>query len=615
MSKPKPGLGKGLVRHALSHTHPTPLAPTPSSASHGHGQHHGTAYAAVVQHGYQPASGYTTSYPPSSSRSGAQSSSVVKWRDPGSFASLGLPSPTSSSHEIVLPFRPSHPRLKRRGSGARAQANLSTLSSPSLGFGPESMHGPPPWSNLNLNANLNLLSSILADKAGFSLSSTLQFLSTPFADFLGNDAGFGTAPKDASPPAIPLTSPSASLRPPRPNEIHPALSPTSTAPTSSEILSGFPGFSSLGIPYLSPFEPFMPEPLLGESSSLNLYTSSFVFQFGASGLPKERPAFSPPPRNRSPAPPPRPRSFELPTVSIPASADIRSTSVGEDAYFTRMDGMCIADGVGGWARSGRGDADAGRWSRLLTHFCEQEVGQWWAGKEPYLIDSTSSSSNQSAASGGDEMKSSAFDRERDVQQRMESAMADEGPSGWASRAWRTRGARANTHSEEAKRRPLDPVEIMQRGYEKCLSCVMSEVSQLASTVQATMLNPCSQGIHGSSTCLLALLHHSTLLIANLGDCCLLLVRGGQIVFRTDEMQHAFNFPLQLGQLVLPSRTLKLTFFAGTHSRDEPMKDAKRYDVNVGRGDVVIIGSDGLMDNLVSSPYSVTAAFCRPEMSV
>lgn len=48
------------------------------------------------------------------------------------------------------------------------------------------------------------------------------------------------------------------------------------------------------------------------------------------------------------------------------------------------------------------------------------------------------------------------------------------------------------------------------------------------------------------------------------------------------MQHAFNFPLQLG----------------THSRDEPMKDAKRYDVGVGKGDVVVVGSDGLMDNLV-----------------
>jgi serine/threonine protein phosphatase PrpC len=92
-----------------------------------------------------------------------------------------------------------------------------------------------------------------------------------------------------------------------------------------------------------------------------------------------------------------------------------------------------------------------------------------------------------------------------------------------------------------------------------------------------------QGIHGSSTCLLALLHHSSLLIANLGDCCLLVIRSGEVVFRTSEMQHAFNFPLQLG----------------THSRDEPMKDAQRFQVEVEREDVVVVGSDGLMDNLVS----------------
>jgi hypothetical protein len=49
------------------------------------------------------------------------------------------------------------------------------------------------------------------------------------------------------------------------------------------------------------------------------------------------------------------------------------------------------------------------------------------------------------------------------------------------------------------------------------------------------------------------------------------------------MQHAFNFPLQLG----------------THSRDEPMKDAMRFEVGVERGDLVVLGSDGLMDNLVS----------------
>lgn len=118
----------------------------------------------------------------------------------------------------------------------------------------------------------------------------------------------------------------------------------------------------------------------------------------------------------------------------------------------------------------------------------------------------------------------------------------------------------------------------------------------------TIADPSFQGIHGSSTCLLALLHHSSLLIANIGDCCLLVIRNGQVVFRTSEMQHAFNFPLQLG----------------THSRDEPMKDAQRFTVEVEKEDVVVVGSDGLMDNLVSARFrmgrrrdrSVTLSFSR-----
>ncbi|KAL1408900.1 hypothetical protein Q8F55_005714 [Vanrija albida] len=166
--------------------------------------------------------------------------------------------------------------------------------------------------------------------------------------------------------------------------------------------------------------------------------------------------------------------------------------------------------------------------QLLTHYCEEEVARWWAGADDYMT-------------------------------------SDDDASGWAARAWK-RGAESEAGGATAvrkHRRPLDPVEIMQKGYEKCLSCAATE------------------GIYGSSTCLLALLHHSTLLVANLGDCSLLVIRRGEVVFRTSEMQHAFNFPLQLG----------------THSRDEPMKDAKRYDFTVEKEDVVIVGSDGLMDNL------------------
>lgn len=59
------------------------------------------------------------------------------------------------------------------------------------------------------------------------------------------------------------------------------------------------------------------------------------------------------------------------------------------------------------------------------------------------------------------------------------------------------------------------------------------------------------------------------------------VRKGEIVFRTEEMQHSFNFPIQLG----------------TNSRDEPMKDAQLVKFKVEKADIVIMCTDGLVDNL------------------
>lgn len=62
-----------------------------------------------------------------------------------------------------------------------------------------------------------------------------------------------------------------------------------------------------------------------------------------------------------------------------------------------------------------------------------------------------------------------------------------------------------------------------------------------------------------------------------------MLRGGSIVFQTSEQQHSFNFPYQLG----------------TNSKDRPA-DAQSYSVPVQRGDVIVMGSDGLFDNLFGS---------------
>ncbi|KAI9205726.1 phosphatase 2C-like domain-containing protein [Polychytrium aggregatum] len=85
---------------------------------------------------------------------------------------------------------------------------------------------------------------------------------------------------------------------------------------------------------------------------------------------------------------------------------------------------------------------------------------------------------------------------------------------------------------------------------------------------------------GSSTALIVVLRSNELRVTSIGDCGLLIIRQNEAIFRTEEQQHSFNFPFQLG----------------TGSTDLP-SDAQSYHVHVREGDIVVVGSDGVFDNL------------------
>ncbi|GAA5955418.1 hypothetical protein JCM8115_001942 [Rhodotorula mucilaginosa] len=112
---------------------------------------------------------------------------------------------------------------------------------------------------------------------------------------------------------------------------------------------------------------------------------------------------------------------------------------------------------------------------------------------------------------------------------------------------------------------VDPVDVMQRAYEKTLSECKEE------------------GTIGSSTALLAILRNDELRLANLGDCSCCVIRGDEYIFRTEEQQHRFNYPFQ----------------AGTNAKDTPAKDAQKFAIKVRKDDIVILSSDGLVDNVFS----------------
>ena len=249
---------------------------------------------------------------------------------------------------------------------------------------------------------------------------------------------------------------------------------------------------------------------------------------------------------------------------------LQSEQIGEDAYFLKDDALGIADGVGGWASSPHGDPAL--FSRLLMHFCYAEFVKY------------------------DELF-------REGQARG----VDDPLAEWAS---------------------CDPVEILQTAWERCVRASKRE------------------GIMGSSTALLALLRGDELRIANMGDCALMLIRDGDLVFRSTEQQHSFNYPVQLGMMdatvesvtlasalcmhrdgmipdgatdgELPDVQGRLSDYIHSYdehpdSYDNPRHDAGSWTIKVQCGDLVVMGSDGLFDNLYDEDIMNTVRDVREDM--
>ncbi|KAJ7561697.1 hypothetical protein O6H91_03G038200 [Diphasiastrum complanatum] len=84
---------------------------------------------------------------------------------------------------------------------------------------------------------------------------------------------------------------------------------------------------------------------------------------------------------------------------------------------------------------------------------------------------------------------------------------------------------------------------------------------------------------GSSTTLIAALYKQTLFAVNVGDSGFLLIRSKEVVAKSIPMQHAFNFPYQIGL-----------------QSDHPSV-GEPYELPVSEGDVLVLGTDGLFDNL------------------
>jgi len=122
-------------------------------------------------------------------------------------------------------------------------------------------------------------------------------------------------------------------------------------------------------------------------------------------------------------------------------------------------------------------------------------------------------------------------------------------------------------------RPSNPITLLETGYE-----TLRAKGEAAPAGSAT-------------ACLASLDRHTGLLkIANLGDSGALVIRGdsGHCVMASSAMQHTFNQPYQL--------TMVTESFKGKVTGDSP-RDADLYAMEVREGDLVVLATDGVFDNL------------------
>lgn len=119
----------------------------------------------------------------------------------------------------------------------------------------------------------------------------------------------------------------------------------------------------------------------------------------------------------------------------------------------------------------------------------------------------------------------------------------------------------------------DPADLLARSYSELLQS--------------------KKPILGSSTACVVIFNRetSTLFTANIGDSGFVVVRRGEVVHRSDEQQHYFNTPFQLS-MPPPGHS--------RHVLSDAPESADTSNIPVEDGDVILLATDGVFDNVPDS---------------
>lgn len=141
---------------------------------------------------------------------------------------------------------------------------------------------------------------------------------------------------------------------------------------------------------------------------------------------------------------------------------------------------------------------------------------------------------------------------------------------------------------------IDPGEFasfLMKTCERLVQCTnfdpISPVNLLSYSYCELLEN--KKSISGSSTACVLIFNRENSMVytANIGDSGFIVVRAGQVVHRSEEQQHYFNTPFQLS---LPPPGLDNVL------SDRP-ESADTLNFPVERGDVILVATDGVFDNV------------------
>ena len=247
-----------------------------------------------------------------------------------------------------------------------------------------------------------------------------------------------------------------------------------------------------------------------------------------------------------------------------SAAEVRPKDGGacEDAYFSHKLAVGVSDGVGGWANYG---ITAANFSASLMENCRRAIEQTL---KPVSNQQVSLGANSSV------QDSILFDIECDVS----SDQLDD--------------SKGSERYNDSRIMSIDPVSIISRAF---------------------------RSVHdtGSATAVLCVLKNDQLVCSNIGDSGFRLIRFDEdsqpfIVMESEEQQHDFNTPYQLSKLPTAKcieEKLRLIGYNSTQTQgmvdkyktlvfcqDDP-ETGKLYQTRVQEGDLLVLGSDGLFDNL------------------